>query len=155
MLLCYSSLEAYVNFLGPSLCPDEWADERAFFSKGKYQGTLGKLALLTEKCGLVVSRDRRPWQTLKELNRRRDAFMHPRSESWDLEVSYSDPSELERVDPELLGLVDEAFVDKVMNDLQAICDPLHQAAGKAIGGGPAFGIHAFVGMSGHQGGSLL
>lgn len=155
MLLCYSALEAYLNYIGPLLLPQEWANEKSFFSKGRHRGTLGKLALLQKRCGLSNKRDRRPWQTLKELNRRRDLFMHPRSESWDHEVTYTDPENLKRIDPKLFALVDEDFVDMAMEDIRVVCDPLHRAAAELLGGGPAFGLHAFIGMIGHQGQSLL
>ena len=155
MLLAFAALEAYLNYLGPELCPDAWVDEKATFSSGKYRGTLGKLALLLERCELDVDRGREPWQTLKELNTRRDKLMHPRSEEWDRSVEFADPSEIRRIDPEFFALVDDAFLDKAMSSIEAVCSPLHSAAREIIGDGPALGPSAFRGMVGHQGGSLL
>lgn len=155
MLLAFAALEAYLNYIGPELCPAEWADEKAFFSKGDYRGTLGKLAFLMNHCALPIDRGRKPWQLLKDLNRRRDKLVHPRSEAWDREVAFKDVKELGRIDAEFLQLVDESFVDDAMTAIQVVCDPLHEAASRLVGGGPAFGTSAFLGMLGVQGSAIL
>ena len=155
MLLAYTALEAYLNYLGPSLCPGEWTNEKAFFSKGKYRGTLGKLALLLDRCGLPWDPSRQPWQTLKEINKRRDLIAHPRNEHWDEEIAFLSPGDLRSRDSAFYALVDEKFVDRAMAAIEAVCDPLHVAAARILEGGPAFGPSAFHGMVGHSGGSIL
>lgn len=155
MLLAFAALEAYLNYIGPELCPEEWADEKATFSTGSYRGTLGKLTLLMTHCGIEIDRGRKPWQTLKDLNQRRDQLMHPRSEAWDREVTFKDSNELGHIDPQFFSLADPVFVDEAMAAIQSVCGPLHQAAGRLVGGGPAFGASAFIGMVGHQGGSII
>ena len=155
MLLCYSALEAYVNFLGPKLCEEEWRDEKAFFSKGEFRGTLGKLAYLMRRAGVPVQRGRQPWQTLKSLNERRDRLVHPLHESWDRVIDYPDTGLPGRVNPLFFTHADEAFVDKVMIALPAICDPLHVATGNMLKQSGSMGLAAFKGILGHQGGNLL
>lgn len=51
-LFAFFALEAYLNYIGPIVCPDEWASEREFFGgEGgeRYRGTLGKLHLLGDR----------------------------------------------------------------------------------------------------------
>jgi hypothetical protein len=64
MVMAYFTFEAYLNFVGSSVEPTAWKDERDFFSKGQYRGTQGKLKLLCEKYQIKVDRDKRPYLTL-------------------------------------------------------------------------------------------
>src|SRR5690606_33857575 len=75
LLFVYLAFEAYLNYLGPRVCPEEWKDERKSFgaeSKNRFRGTLGKLRLVADRTGLVLDTGTRPYQTIAELDRRRD-----------------------------------------------------------------------------------
>jgi len=43
MVMAYFTFEAYLNFVGSSVEPAAWKDERKVFSKRPYRGTEGKL----------------------------------------------------------------------------------------------------------------
>ena len=74
--MAYFTFEAYLNFVGSSVEPAAWKDERNFFSKDQYRGTQGKLKLLCEKYEIKVDPDKRPYLTVRELGWLRDYLAH-------------------------------------------------------------------------------
>jgi hypothetical protein len=72
MVMAYFTFEAYLNFVGSSVEPAAWKDERNFFSKRPYRGTEGKLKFLCEKYQIKLNPDKRPCLTVREAGRLRD-----------------------------------------------------------------------------------
>jgi hypothetical protein len=60
LVLTYSCFEAHLNFIGETLFPEAWSQERRTFSVPPYRGTLGKLAFLANKLGVAIDRGRKP-----------------------------------------------------------------------------------------------
>jgi hypothetical protein len=81
-LFLYFSFEAFLNYLGNIVAPQEWADERTFFNRGpvRYRGTLGKLDYLMDQLHVARNKRTRPYRTIVTLDRGRDALTHPRAE---------------------------------------------------------------------------
>jgi hypothetical protein len=151
----YFALEAFLNDLGARVAPDEWANERETFGHGEYRGTIGKLDFLSERLAVVVDRGRRPYQTVVELEVRRDAMVHGRTEVVDHVIKYRDASRVPaRKDPDLFQLVVGGFLDRAIADVEELCDRL-QAAAQTLHGEHEIGSpRAFIGMMWHQGGTL-
>ena len=157
-LFAYFAFEAYLNHVGPIVCPDEWRREREFFGgEGgeEYRGTLGKLRLLGDRLGLTWDRSRRPYQTFVDLDLRRDAVVHGRAERFDVEIAFKDPQYIKRIDPVIYEFADEKFVARVFEDLEKLGDALQAAAQEQLGEVEVWSPRAFLGMAGHQSGSIV
>jgi hypothetical protein len=158
MLFTYFAFEAYLNFIGPVVCPSEWAEERSFFSgKGgdRYRGTLGKLHLLADRLSIELDSGRRPYQTVRLLDQRRDTVVHGRPEKIDIEVAFKNPASLRSIDPAIYGLADETFLRESFNDLEEIADTVQAEAQRQLGESEVWSPRAFRGMISHQGGSII
>jgi hypothetical protein len=104
---------------------------------------------------LKLDRGRRPYQTLVELDRRRDAVVHGRTEQFDVEVAFKDPQHIKRIDPVIYEFADETFVTRVLEDLESIGDTIQQAAQEKLGEAEVWSPRAFLGMTGRQSGSIV
>lgn len=158
VLFVYFALEAYVNDIGPMVCPEEWADERAFFGgKGgdRYRGTLGKVLLVADRLQLPVDQARRPYQTVMMLDSRRDQLVHGRPEVIDQEVSFRGPEHLKNIDSALYSIADAVFVRRAFSDVEQLCDAIQGHAQAELGEHVVWSPRAFRGMMSHQGGSIL
>jgi len=82
MLFAYLSYEAYLNFVGLRIAPEEWSDERNFFASGSYQGIRGKLKLIEEKLGFRVDRTAHPYNTVANLEQFRDLISHGKPDNY-------------------------------------------------------------------------
>jgi len=155
MLFVYTALEGYLNDIGSRFRPDTWANEREFFGRGQYHGTLGKLDYLLDELGLTADRGIRPYQTVKTLDTHRDGLIHPRTEIVDWIIEYTDPEKVPlRKEPELYGYEDPAFVGRALEDVEEICDLIQAAVTERLGEARVPGRRAFVGSIWIQGGSL-
>ncbi len=147
-LFVYLAFEAFLNDLGARICPEVWANERATFaSSGAYHGTLGKFDYLLKTCGLAFDRGTRPYQTLTELDTRRDILVHGRTFSMDQVIEYVEPKQPRWKQPPLQALVDPEFLKRAAADVEQVCDALHFAArplAKQMGA-PVDGDRAFYG----------
>ena len=146
---------AFLNYVGERLCPDEWRNERAFFAGSEYRGTLGKLRLLLERAGVAYDKGARPYQTIAELDRRRDALVHARHEVYDREVTFKHVSELKSTDPAIYDFADAAFLGRAFADAEALCDAIEVAAQHQLGEFGQLAPYAFRGMISAQGGSII
>ena len=90
MLMAYLTYEAYINFLGERLAPDEWAKEREFFRKEPYQGIEGKLKLISEKSFIVgIEKGKRPYQTIINLKKFRDFLSHGKPNKYSKTIQHT------------------------------------------------------------------
>jgi hypothetical protein len=150
LLMLYFAFEGFLNCLGSQAYPDTWQRERAFFTGGKYPGTLGKLDYLAEQLGLPLDRGKRPYQTLKELDERRDAFVHPRIEQILREVKVPNPDWMPSVEPLILSIAEPAFVRRAGKYVEGIADTLQAAAIEQHGSTVIYGDRAFRGSVWYQ-----
>ena len=121
------ALEGYANYLLNKVAPALWQDERTRFVK---TGLAGKLDALHELCGLApLERGKRPWSTLRDLQRLRDRIAHPRIIPTSKTTSY-----VEGKEPPLFArswleeTVSEIKATRAMHDAKRIVDALHEAA---------------------------
>jgi len=122
-IFAYFAFEAYLNHIGPIVCAEEWFREREFFGgEGgeRYRGTLGKAQFLADHLGVELDRGHRPFQTVIELDTRRDAVVHGRTQHFDVEIAFKAPEHIKRVDPVMYEFADEAFVDRVLRDVEKV-----------------------------------
>lgn len=93
MLLLFFAFEGYLNWLGNRIAPEVWEEERQFFSRPPYQGTLGKYRFLIKVLRLPTSdTSRGPFQTAKRLLDLRRLAVHPKAEAGDRAVEIADGS---------------------------------------------------------------
>ena len=125
--MAYFTFEAYLNFVGSSVEPTAWKDERDFFSKGQYRGTQGKLKLLCEKYQIKVDRDKRPYLTVREAGWLRDYLAHGKPEFYALEVDVE-----EGKDPDMFAglkiydLVTREKAGRTLQDTEKFIEYLHK-----------------------------
>lgn len=124
ILFCAFTLEAYLNHLGKVKIPSWEKIERKL-------GPKEKLYLLIDVMKHAVDESRRPYQTLKDMFRLRDALAHGKTE----EFSYSGiqrlaPDERPR-DPEVFWLTYCSLENarRCVEDTRRIMSELHQSAG--------------------------
>jgi len=80
ILLTYLTYEAYLNYLGSIVAPDEWQHERNYFNSKVYRGHEGKLKKICEKISYKFNKSTRPYQTIKKLSRYRNLLVHGKPE---------------------------------------------------------------------------
>ena len=127
MVMAYFTFEAYLNFVGSSVEPTAWKDERDFFSKGQYRGTQGKLKLLCEKYQIKVDRDKRPYLTVREAGWLRDYLAHGKPDYYVSEVDVEEGKA-----PDMFGglkiddLVTREKADRTLQDTEEFIEYLHR-----------------------------
>jgi hypothetical protein len=84
--MVYFTFEAYLNFVGSSVEPAAWKDERKFFSKKPYRGTQGKLKFLCKKYQIKLNPNKRPYLTVREAGWLRDCLAHGKPDRYVSEV---------------------------------------------------------------------
>jgi len=91
MLLFFAAFEGYLNWLGTRVAPEVWADERQFFSRTPYQGTLGKYRFLAKVLRLPEpDSSKQPFQTAKDLLDMRNMTAHPKPEAGETSIKFKD-----------------------------------------------------------------
>jgi hypothetical protein len=81
MLFVYFTFEGYLNWLGSLIAPKVWSNERSFFSKGSYKGTLGKYRYLRKLLHLPEPDFfQGSAKTLKSLEMLRNDTVHSKQE---------------------------------------------------------------------------
>ena len=118
-VLCFSSLEGQLNWLGSVIAPSEWEDERSFFSKDPYKGTLGKLDFLCGKCSFIVKKGERPYQTIKTLHEIRNRLMHPKTETYQVEDNNH-----------LIARIENLQIEDIKSDIFGFCEELQKIAAR-------------------------
>ncbi len=147
-LLClYFAFEGFLNDLGDRIAADTWAEEREFFGKGEYRGTLGKLRYLAEISNFLLEKGRRPYQTLRELEAVRHELVHPRTIVAGSSVSFDPDGFPKLLDPDALRTIEsEGFPERAFTDIEALADALVSCSKNAF---PAelryYGDRAFEG----------
>jgi len=111
------------------LCPAVWQEERAFFRKPPFEGTLGKTLFLATETGMVLQRRSRPYQTVAELHAWRNELVHPRTlrrtgraraDVYAKKAASRAPVAFQKLRP--------AFTERCFQDVEALADRLLLAA---------------------------
>lgn len=130
-LFAYIAFEGFLNDLGETLAPEAWKGERSFFAKRPYKGTMGKLAFLAQEAGYDLDKGRRPYTTLRQLDRRRSGLVHPRTVRLSKSIAFQDAREIPRwLDTDTLTFATDKFLEKVLSDLPELGTALLNAARK-------------------------
>lgn len=78
LMMAYLAFEAFVNFLGETMCPEKWANEKDAF-RGKGDTIEAKIsAIVAQLPGYEWRKGQRPCQDIKNLKRFRDFVAHGR-----------------------------------------------------------------------------
>lgn len=132
MVLFFAAFEGYLNWLGIRIAPEVWEGEKQFFSSSSFQGTLGKYRFLAKiLCLPNPDPSKRPFQTAKNLHKLRDMVAHPKAETGERLVKFTEghfpphyQSELEKkVSPEAAG--------RAKDDIEKLAEELHRKAKQA------------------------
>jgi hypothetical protein len=121
----YFAFEAFLNAALREVARDVWLDEKSFFSKGEYRGTLGKYAYLAAISSHVVDKSCRPYQTVRELSDARDFLVHARTEEFDVIVPAEKLEEMKPHPSALDRYASAEFVGRAVADVEALSDSLH------------------------------
>lgn len=127
MIFAFHAIEGYLNYLGEKIAHDVWCDEKTEF---KGNNVTGKLAVLCERCGLAEPNyGKRPYSTIVELKKLRNAVVHPKTRKINCKVEYSEhkPPPLFRKSY-LSEVVSHCKAIRARDDVNDIADKLHTAA---------------------------
>lgn len=129
MLMMFFAFEGYLNWLGHLISPEIWDEEREFFNRPPYQGTLGKYLFLAKILVLPTpDQSKGPFKTVKELQILRDKAVHPRRESGTRNVKFTEGHFPPNYKSWLSEKVSSQKKDRAEKDIQALANELHQAA---------------------------
>jgi hypothetical protein len=129
MFLFYTAFEGYLNWLGVRIAPEVWADERQFFSRAPYQGTLGKYRFLSKILNQPeTDSSKGVFQTAKELNKLRDMVAHPKVEKGERPVKYKEGYFPPLYESELDKKVSLQAAKRAKEHLSILADSLHSNA---------------------------
>ncbi|HEY9198044.1 MAG TPA: hypothetical protein VIR60_01680 [Gammaproteobacteria bacterium] len=129
MLMAYLTYEAYLNFVGDRLAPDLWAQEKSYFTTGKYAGLEGKLKKICELCdGLKVNKGARPYQTITMLSVFRDSVVHAKPYKYEDSMEHPVDREPDWWPRDSYDCVTEEQTSKVVEDVEKFIEFLHQKA---------------------------
>jgi hypothetical protein len=134
MLLLYFSLESYLNYLGETIDPQKWKNEKDFFRIEPYRETMGKLDYLMEKCHMQIDRHCRPYQTINKLHKIRTYLVHGKIKKSSTCVPLKQLKQ--RTDNKLPSAaktfldrdITEETTKKALEDVERIIKDLHLAA---------------------------
>jgi hypothetical protein len=151
MVFAFHAMEGYLNYVGEKITPDQWHNEKAQFSES---GLTGKLTAICARCGLTSpDYGKRPYGTLSEVKKLRNAMAHPRTRKTGGTVEYDEQNPPPLFPRSYLSkMVSHQRALRVRDDVKCIADQIHAAArGKFPEAG--LGPNALDGMMSLQTGS--
>jgi hypothetical protein len=127
MVFAFHAMEGYLNYVGGKIASDLWRDEKTQFSEN---GVISKLAAICERCGLgSPDYGKRPYGTLSELKKLRNAMAHPRTRKTARMVEYDERKPPPLFPQSYLGaIVSHPRALRARDDVKQIADQLHAAA---------------------------
>lgn len=132
MFLFFAAFEGYLNWLGNRIAPEVWENERQFFSRNPFQGTLGKYRFLAKALGLSDPDPAQgPFQTAKELLDLRNMLAHPKAEVGERRVKCKDGHFPPHYQSELGKKVSPDAASRAQDHLKKLADNLHHHAKQA------------------------
>lgn len=135
MFLYFAAFEGYLNWLGTRVAPEAWEDERQFFSRTPYQGTLGKYRFLAKILRLPdPDPSQGPFQTAKDLLKLRDMVAHPKPEAGERSVRFNEGYFPPHYQSELATKVSPDAANRARDHLKELAQALHCEAKQAYSG---------------------
>jgi hypothetical protein len=128
MLFAFLSYEAYLNFIISFVAPQEWSNERLFFSSKPYQGIKGKLKFIEGKLDLKIKRDVDPYKTVASLEEFRDFITHGKPYHNKLTLKAVKKSPNFPFNGKLYQWVTPDRAANAMTQVFALCQVIHQKA---------------------------
>jgi len=130
MTMAYFAFEGYLNYLGELIAPEVWKEERQFFSRKPYNGTIGKyLFLMKITVQFEPSSNRRPFLTVKKLVELRHFVAHSRPETGQRTARVSKktgfPTQYQN---KLSKMVSRTKANHAMQDVENVLKTLHEGA---------------------------
>jgi hypothetical protein len=148
------AVEAHANYLLEAVCPTEYENERIFFSKDPYRGTLGKFHFLSKCLNVSLDKGSRPFQTVKELLDWRNLIAHSRIERKEKEIECTDLNKMPLPESRIVNAYKEPWADRIFEDSQALCCSFQKAAHDK-GAKGILGPEAFSGFLGTRGTQII
>lgn len=143
MVFAFHSLEGYVNFVGEKVAPDLWRDERRRFKSDIFK----KLKAILERCEMEpLDKSRRPYSTIKALQKLRNKMTHPKTHRSTTTKKFREGKEPELFQQSHLEtLVCHEKALRARDDVSCIADLIHRAASDrfrnaGLGAGPFDGV---------------
>lgn len=126
MVLTFFAFEGYLNWLGVLIQPDVWKDERRFFQKEPFRGTLGKHLFLREHLGLpALSKETRPFSTAIMLCEVRNVLAHTKPEKGERYVEYTFPDYPPTYEGQLQTMINPDRAQMAREDIEDLANQLH------------------------------
>jgi len=128
-LMSYMAFEAFINFSGYILFPEEWKDEKNYFKvegKGKGDVIETKISKLLEKLDdFKWEKGNRPYQSIKKLKAFRDMVSHGKVKTSQYEAIRTDDGSHIEWTHDWDDFISIEKVDTVfMNDIKVFCQSL-------------------------------
>ena len=129
MFLFFAAFEGYLNWLGTRIVPEVWEDEKQFFSRTPYQGTLGKYRFLAKILHLPdPDPGQGAFQTAKDLLVLRDMVAHPKPEACEKQVKFKEGYFPPHYQSELGKKVSPGAANRARDHLKELAEALHSEA---------------------------
>lgn len=129
MFLFFAAFEGYLNWLGSRVAPEVWKDERQFFSRSPFQGTLGKYRFLATIIHISnPDPSQGPFQTANDLLELRNMVAHPKTEAGEKQVKFAEGYFPPLHESELGKKVSPEKALRAKNHLKELADELHREA---------------------------
>jgi hypothetical protein len=127
MVFAYHALEGYLNFVGEKIAPDLWKEEKEQLSD---TGIAGKLRAICERCEISIpEKGKRPYSTVIEVKKLRDAMAHPKIYKTTQKTEYAEGKTRPLFRRNyLVSLVDHKKAIRARDDVKRIGDRIHSAA---------------------------
>jgi hypothetical protein len=132
MVMGYFAFEGYLNWLGALIVPEVWKDERHFFNKKPFCGTIGKYHYLMKTADQPIPEPaQRPYLNLTHLSDLRNTIAHCRPEIGERNIGISqETGQPDDYEPYLLTNVTPENAQQALEDVQQLLRVLHEGARK-------------------------
>lgn len=130
MTMAYFAFEGYLNYLGELIAPEVWKEERQFFTRKPYEGTIGKcLFLMKITMQPALSSSRRPFLTVRKLAELRNFVAHSRPEIGQRTARISNKTGLPtQYQHKLRKMVSRTKANHALEDVELVLKELHESA---------------------------
>lgn len=130
MTMVYFAFEGYLNYLGELIAPEVWKEERQFFTRKPYEGTIGKYMFLMKITAQPApSSSRRPFLTVRKLAELRDFVAHSRPEIGQRTARISKKTGFPTQYQHKLGkMVSRTKANHAIEDVESVLKGLHESA---------------------------
>ena len=119
MCMAYFTYESYLNFTLHKVAPEIYEDQRNYFRQDEYMGTPGKLKKLCELAALEFpDTSRRPYQSVKMLQRLRDSVAHGKADTFEVSIKHKTSEYPSTIPSSFEEMVKEPHASRCIEDLE-------------------------------------